>query len=279
MSLKFEKWSGAGNDFILVDLRNPQTAQSILASKRSPSEIARAVCRRTYSVGADGLIFLTSDPHGIAWDFYNADGSKAEMCGNAARCVGSYELRRSGESLVTVQTLSGPVVVKPAPGFSANGGGSVSVFLAPPVLKKESLSLGVPNGGVTNGVWIDSGVPHCVVALPEASKSAPPREFSRQLRTHAEFGDGGANVTYVFVQGSKVKAVTYERGVEDYTQACGTGALAAAFFLNHIERTPNASRVIVMPGGELMVSWIGPHVVLTGDAQRVCFGEFTQEAL
>ncbi|MBX9766070.1 MAG: diaminopimelate epimerase [Bdellovibrionales bacterium] len=276
MNLKFEKWTGTGNDFILVDLRESETEKVLASFKKSRAELAIAFSRRTQSMGADGLIFLT---HGeavvgdVAWDFYNADGSSAEMCGNAARCVGAYELRRSHRPVVSILTVSGAVSAKRAEGAN------VSVLMRFPILKKESHSLELSEDEVPIvGSWIDSGVPHFVIPLPELQQ-LPSREYSAALRAHPSFGLGGANITYVVQDERVTQAVTYERGVENYTQACGTGAIAAAFFVNLKSRTQGRARTLQMPGGLLDVSWTSDQAVLTGGARQICIGYLTPEAM
>lgn len=275
MNLKFEKWSGTGNDFILVDLRDVETKKALDSLKKSRAELAIALCRRTQSLGADGLIFLTEgqSPVGdVSWDFYNADGSIAEMCGNAARCVGAYELRKSGKATVSILTVAGPVSAKVDPS------GDISIFMRFPIVKQASHSLEPSSGEVPiGGAFIDSGVPHFVIPLPELQQ-LPSREYSETLRRHPSFGLGGANITYVVQADRTIQAVTYERGVEDYTQACGTGAIAAAFFLNLKSGTEGVARKLQMPGGTLDVSWTADQSVLTGGARQICFGYLTPEA-
>ena len=273
MNLKFEKWTGAGNDFILVDLRDPEAAKAFSVWQHSRSEFARTVCRRTQSVGADGLIFLTGAAGQVTWDFYNADGSEAEMCGNAARCVGSYELRRSGKKSANIATKAGLVSAS----FAGEARIAVAMTSISAIQERHQVRIS-ESEALLSGAWINAGVPHFVLGLSEKGQ-LPRREYSERIRRHSSFGPDGVNVTYVVTSEPENYAVTYERGVEDYTQACGTGALAAAFFLNIQERTSDRARLVRMPGGLLEVSWLQGRTILTGPARQICMGHLTEEAL
>lgn len=226
--ISFLKFSGAENSFFITE--DPQPAGF------SPKDIAKKV------EGSDGFIFLTSQgTQDYHWDFYNSDGSIAEMCGNAARCVLSYLNYKKGLSQVNIETLAGFVSVS---SMSTEDDYRVQINNVR-VLEKSKSVLG------EKGFWVNTGVPHFVIEKPLAQAR---RLSSRKIRAHKALGARGANVTYVEALSENfILAVSYERGVEDFTPACGTGALAAAAYF--YEKRPDEKEFfIAMPGGILCVT-------------------------
>jgi len=195
------KMSGAGNDFIL------------LRGAANPRSLARRLCPRRTSIGADGIIVLG----GLSFRYYNSDGSRA-FCANGCRCAAwyAYKSGRSGRSF-TLRTDAGPVGCR--------------------ITGKERVRIAMPEARIlrrvrANGfdaVCVDTGVPHAVVRVRGSElKGLPVRELGRALRFHPAFGRSGANVDFLAVTQGRAALRTYERGVEDETLACGTGAVAAA---------------------------------------------------
>lgn len=196
------------------------------------------------------------------WDFYNRDGSKAEMCGNAARAVAYFLLhsrknskrdpiKNQGPKLCRFKTQVGWVQ-----GKICGSGGLVEVrFPLKPKLRelKDVLS---PGGA---SIWgVDAGVPHFVVS-DFVNKS-----FAKKLRRKKYLNANGANVTFVHMRRKVLNAVTFERGVENFTASCGTGAIAAAAYFG---AGRNWIR-IQMPGGILEVKFESNQVVLRGKVQQ-----------
>ncbi|MBT3922596.1 MAG: diaminopimelate epimerase, partial [Nitrospina sp.] len=103
MAIQFTKMSGSGNDFIIIDNRDP------VIDDEKKVDFVRRVCDRKMSIGADGVIFVeNSDQADIKWDFYNDDGSSAEMCGNGGRCVARYAVEKKiAPAELTLETLAG----------------------------------------------------------------------------------------------------------------------------------------------------------------------------
>ena len=221
MDIMFSKMHGAGNDFIMIDDMEKRFAFSKTA--------IAALCARHRGIGADGLILLhpsTSAP--FAMDYFNADGGEAELCGNGARCAARFAHE---------QGLAGPVMR-----FETRAG----------VVDAEILEDGVRIGigtvhGLARSLRVASslqpvhygvcGVPHAVVIDDDAH--ALPRDefvaFARAMRHDPVFGAPGANVNVVSVTGARRCSYrTYERGVEDETLACGTGAVVISAVLMHV---------------------------------------------
>ena len=219
IAIDFYKMSGSGNDFILVDNR-----ANVIDAGVAP-ELARKLCRRKVSVGADGLILIENDDEvDFAWSFFNADGSKAEMCGNGGRCVARLAniLGISGPSLA-FRTLAGIIRAEVA-------GSRVKLQMTEPRDLRLDLELEL-NGQRFNTHFINTGVPHTVFILdgPELLAQQEVVGIGRKVRFHSQFAPAGTNVNFVALIGEQALAIrTYERGVEDETLACGTGATAVA---------------------------------------------------
>ncbi len=261
-SLEFTKLSGAGNDFIVIDLRSSKKS----LSQKKRKEIVRFVCERHYGVGADGLIFLEKakkSNNDFSWDFYNRDGSHAEMCLNASRCVVRYELQKKKN--VKFESIVGIVS-----GKSQGNDIQVELPIQKQKIKRLSLKTFDGKGHETDGYAVNSGVPHFVVHKKFSNLDSL-KHISSQLRFHKEFKKPGSNVTYWDGKGSTIKAVTFERGVEDFTLACGTGAVAVGMVFEAIyQKNPIT---VQMPGGKIKVQLKESSAIVTGPAELICEGE------
>lgn len=229
MKIKTHLISGAGNTFHIT------MAEDVSLPASEKKAIAREICNRQ---SADGFIFLHGDGEKYKWWFYNNDGSDAEMCGNATRCVGFYIKNLLGSPLDKwdLQTVAGNITIR---------------FVEKEIFKITMTA--IREGKSSHGFFCDTGVPHLVIEKEQLSVSAEQKEIARKLRNHIDFQPRGTNVTYVQLTSDpgKAKAVSYERGVEDFTAACGTGAVAAAFY-NLTKRGVRQTQV-EMPGGTLMM--------------------------
>ena len=271
--LAFEKMSGAGNDFIIVDHR-----QQKLALADQP-EFARKVCRRKFSVGADGLILLeTARDVDFQWRFYNADGSVAEMCGNGARCAARFAYRHglAGKKM-RFQTLAGTIEAE-----VLDDEESVSVRMTEPVdcLLERSFVLA---GREVVMASINTGVPHAVIFVDDTD--IPIKEWGREVRFHQMFGAAGTNANFIRLLDNQVLHVrTYERGVEDETLACGTGAVASAILAALQGRVDSPVQILTSGGDRLQVVFdlgdgTAQNVFLQGPARRIYEGQLTVESL
>ncbi len=277
--MRFTKMHGAGNDFVLIN----NMIERIPAEKMSAA--ARQICTRRLSVGADGVMFVDAPENGgdYRMRFYNADGSLGEMCGNGARCIAryGYENGLAGE-VQHIETTAGLVT-----------GWRVSERLYRVRLNDPSV-IDLSREAVVDGVGYECGyvelgcpgLPHAVVELDdwdEREENAL-RELGRALRYHPAFPKG-ANVTFVRKVGdNRLKAVTFERGVEDFTLACGTGCGATTTILTLRGLVSGTDTSIGMPGGTLSVTLTAGDgavrdIYLTGPTNIVCEGELTDEDL
>ena len=215
----FAKMEGAGNDFVIVDNRLHPVPEF------AKVKLVRDLCRRAQGIGADGMVFLENDPdYDFAWDFYNADGSRAEMCGNASRCVARFAhiFGLVDEREMVFRTAAGPIRAE----LTAAGARVRLPDVAPAKLFK-GVSAG-PAGPAFDAYLVNTGVPHAVVPVQDLGK-IDVANWGRALRRHECFGPAGANVDFMARSSQYGLAIrTYERGVEGETLACGTGATAAA---------------------------------------------------
>ncbi|MFQ5670434.1 MAG: diaminopimelate epimerase [Acidobacteriota bacterium] len=213
--LPFHKLSGGGNDFILIDAREP-------VAGLEPQALARLLCPRAHGVGADGLIVVSpASEADLALAYFNADGSRA-FCGNGTLCVARWAHQAAGlPAALRLETDQGVVPARVR-------GRRVEMEFRPPRGLRQGITL-EPAGMEGSGLFLDTGCPHLVVlvdALPD------PEVFlsqARRLRRHPGLGDAGTNVDFVMVEDPhRLRLWTFERGVEGETLASGTGCLAAA---------------------------------------------------
>ncbi len=243
MILEFTKMNGAGNDFILADNR----AGDI---RLTPDQIAQ-LCHRQRGIGADGLMLLVPCASGKAdwaWEFWNSDGSRAEMCGNGARCFARYIQRLSGATgNITFKTVAGIIT-------ASFQGERVTVNLTPPhsLRLNDQVTLST---GATAIHSLNTGVPHAVIFVPDADK-AMVDQSGAEVRYHAHFKPKGTNVNFAQVIGpNHIRVRTYERGVEGETLACGTGVSAAAMIASRVQGCTSPVKVLVQGGDTLEVSF------------------------
>jgi diaminopimelate epimerase len=242
MPIPFTKYSGCGNDFILIDNR-----QFCLSLKK---KVIQRLCHRQFGVGADGLIFLEQShlPNTkYCMKIFNSDGSEAEMCGNGLRCLAQYI--RSFESKADtffIQTMYQCLKVS----FTQN---LVNASMPPPsiitnkkiVVEKQEILL----------YCLDTGVPHAIHIVDDLEKDLL-FKIAPSIRFHSEFGTQGINVNFVKTIFDQALAIrTYERGVEKETLACGTGATASAIVAAAIFDIPSPITVYTKSDEVLTVSF------------------------
>jgi len=223
------KYSGNGNDFVMF----------IAQEKKDRSELAKKLCHRQNGVGADGLVVLL--PHkkyDFEWEFYNSDGSEADMCGNASRCVAHFAQEKGISKYDKAEFLTGAGVIR----ATINGMYVVSDMTEPDIIRDDV------EENRENWWLINSGVPHLVVVRDNIDDFDI--EQARTLRHKYN-----CNVNICKVDGDTMYVRTYERGVEDETLACGTG-MVACFIRNHKEgKVPDRMKVHPGSGDELYVSY------------------------
>jgi diaminopimelate epimerase len=285
--IPFMKFSGAGNDFIVVDNRD-----RLIDPKKMPAFV-NGVCRRHLSVGADGLIFLEkSRKYDFCWRFYNNDGGEASFCGNGARCVARYAylkriapktMKFEGHAGVIEAEVDGEQITVRVP---APTGIRLDVRLAITSYRRrktDTQPATEPDGMVLEGHAINTGVPHFVYFVPDTA-TAEVIGIGRPTRYHDAFQPAGTNVDFTqVVDQHTIQIRTYERGVEGETLACGSGALASALLAALVHKMESPITVIPLSRMPLRITFENhgerfSNLTLTGEARAVYEGQMRPEA-
>ncbi|MDZ7715576.1 MAG: diaminopimelate epimerase [Balneolaceae bacterium] len=270
--IPFTKIQGTGNDFIIIDNReNLVTIEQII-------ELAPKMCHRTFGIGADGIILLNnpSDPTlDYTMVYRNADGSNAGMCGNGARCLALFanDLEMGSELTFNVHK---------------------NIYKAK-IIDKENIQISFPMKTEVTELQIEGqptlyqshpGTEHVVLSIEQdlLENEEYLRATGKRLRNAEKFQPPGTNVNFMYGgSADSLKLQTYERGVEDLTLACGTGAIASALTWHHIQgnETLKNNCTVRVKGGELTVEFSYDkhnnkyqNIRLAGPAERVFSGEY-----
>lgn len=267
----FYKMQGSGNDFIVIDNR----AKTIPAADMH--RWAKTLCPHAFCIGADGIIFLEMDDSGQAatrWHFFNADGSRAEMCGNGSRCATLLAfLLGMAPAEHLMLTDAGAVHAQVFPEK-----GEVEVQLTPARDMALNFSLDL-DGQAWTAHFANTGVPHAVI-VSEDVKSLDVKGLGAKVRHHAHFAPAGTNANFIQVASrDELLLRTYERGVENETYACGTGAAASVAVAHALGLCESRARVTTSGGETLEIGVRGNDIFLRGKAQLVYKGEFCPAAL
>jgi len=268
--LSFWKMSGSGNDFIVVDDRSGRVAAA------ESADLARALCRRRFSVGADGLILLRKSRRAdFAWHFYNADGTEAAMCGNGGRCAARFAfLKGIAQEKMCFETGAGLIKAEVK-------GRRVKLQLPDPYGYRSKIP--VKAGGKARAPgFVVVGVPHAVVRVDDI-EAVPVQQWGKAIRRHGEFAPEGTNVNFYQPAGERrIRIRTYERGVEGETMACGTGSVATALVAAAEGRARSPVGLATRGGEELKVYFrrrgtVFREVYLEGEADFVYEGTTRDE--
>ena len=295
--LSIMKLVATGNDFLFINGIDPITENWPQLNR---SKLAKILCDRHFGVGADGLVIVERPADSIEnaqtplptykWDFYNSDGSSAEMCGNATRCFGRWIEKILDRSRAKLSTVAGIVEVTVFSSGRSSGrlsGPSTHVESLLPFVQTEGHRIVAHLGGRDYcAILLNTGVPHAVLAVDDLESTQNHLALIQAFRFHPDTGAKGANVTLIQALGpTHFKTVTFERGVEGFTLSCGTGVLAAAIAgvgyglksnVSLVEDYEAAGRyeksaTLDTPGGTLSVEILktGHGVLLAGSAEIV----------
>lgn len=278
MQLKFEKWNGLGNDFVIVN-----GAEEVIEDY---AKTAAEVCDRHFGIGADGLVILfPCDQEGIDFEMriFNSDGSEAEMCGNATRCIAKYIASNQLSDKKELRILTKAGVIIPALVDMADGSVGVRVNMGKPRLtpseipvisETEEMIVAQP---ITAGedtfymTTVSMGNPHCVIFVDDITKIAL-AEVGPKLETHERF-PRKINVEFAEVLDRKhIRMRVWERGA-GITLACGTGSCATIVAAVLNDKTERQAEII-LDGGTLHLDWAEEdgNVYMTGPATKVFTG-------
>lgn len=277
--MRFTKMHGAGNDFIIINNiieRIPEYKMGALAKK---------LCERRTSLGADGFMAVDNPSNGgdFKMRFYNSDGSLGEMCGNGARCIARYGYENDlAGNVQKIETTAGMVI-----GYRLDTR-KYKVKLND--ISRMDLDLDIDVDGKKYTVSYvelgNPGIPHAVVYIEGLADADRDElfELGRKLRYHKHF-EKGANVNFYDIVGEdQVVELTYERGVEDFTLACGTGTGSVVSVLTQQRKVSGNDVKVSVPGGELMIDIIKDgkdikDIFLIGPTNIVAEGEILDEDL
>jgi diaminopimelate epimerase len=267
--VSFSKYAGCGNDFVLFDHRCP-------FFPLHNQQLMKKLCHRQLGIGADGLIFLeTSSSADFKMRIFNADGSEAEMCGNGIRCLYKFIQQLGFQTKAyTIETMKRKLTI-------AASGDDVSVEMGIPTEIDWEVNLMI-EGQTKVAQHLDTGVPHAVLFV-ENLDLVDMIHLAPKIRYHPEFLPRGANVNFALMKSNDlIELRTYERGVEQETLACGTGAVATALAaakmfnlkspLSVLTRSKEQLRVWFERNGETF-----EQIIMSGPASLIYHGEIKIE--
>ena len=258
MEIAFTKYQGAGNDFVIIDNRD-------LKFPKNDTALILKMCDRRFGIGADGLILLENEKDfDFRMVYFNADGNQSSMCGNGGRCIVAFA-KKLGIILSTTSFIA------------IDGPHHAEIF------EDGQVALGMIDVNhveevQTNHFFLNTGSPHYVVVVKEMPNDLIAE--AQKIRNSARFKKEGVNVNFVTLgEENQIQIRTYERGVEDETLACGTGAVAAAIVAS---KFVNANQLLIdTQGGRLEVSFEDSYknVLLHGPAFKAFSGSYLVKAL
>lgn len=275
----FKKYSGAGNDFIL--LNKGENIDIDLSG-----ELIRNLCNRQKGIGADGLFILNnSEKSDFAAEFFNSDGNPGSLCGNGSRCLiknfgisencinNNINFEFNGSLFSGIVLENGNVVFN----FS-----DIEEF-------RDCFTIEI-DGQKINCFFINNGSPHVIIFVDrnenekvtffsEGLKSINVREIGKIIRNNSQFSPGGTNVNFVEIIDKCLHIRTFERGVEDETLACGTGSVASSLVAGYLNYLTSPVTVVPKSGDILEVNFVivnntFSNIKLTGPAELIFSGEF-----
>jgi len=264
MEITFSKLSGAGNDFIVIDNRE--------LSIHFTHQQINALCTRRTGIGADGLILIEpSKEYAFSMQYHNADGFPGSMCGNGGRCAAYF-----------ANTIGIPATSRNGYAFEANGNRYNAWITASETVRLQMLApKEFRNNLEIEGLVchaLNTGSPHAIIYISDL-QAANVTGTGGAIRHRTDFFPQGTNVNFIEITSPDSLSIrTFERGVEDETLACGTGAVAAALMSHHLGKiSARLVHVRVKSGDilEVQFSESMDEVFLTGPAKIVYKGSFT----
>lgn len=273
MGISFIKMNGCGNDFIIIDNRKKTILEKDL------SELAKKICKRRESLGADGILLLENSlQHDFKMRLFNSDGTEGEMCGNGARCIAEFAFKEGiANREMVFETLAGKIYATVRDQY-------VEVKLPDiyidQMTRNQSMTIDSEDFIYT---YLVLGVPHCVIFL---EKSLPEKDlfyYGKKIRFYKQYFPIGTNVNFVEVEGDHQLFVrTYERGVEEITLSCGTGSLSSAVVYS-LDKGKYPPFIVRTKGGNLEVNFVRDingikDIKLTGKVKMIARGELLSQS-
>ncbi|MDI6782669.1 MAG: diaminopimelate epimerase [bacterium] len=297
MNIPFSKFSGAGNDFIMIDNREQRitrdgiqvTGYAVQPKKLDLETFIIKVCKRGLSVGADGVILVEkSEVADFKMRYFNADGSEADTCGNGARCTARFAyLKGIALRKMRFETRAGIYDAE------ITEQDTIKVKMSDPGQPTLNILVAI-KAGTLKTHFINTGVPHVVVFVsdiiemqkrPTILSDLDVFNLGRELRYHPEFQLAGTNVNFVKIENKQTLRIrTYERGVENETLACGTGSIASTIVAYRLGKMVSPVAVQTQGGSILKIYFEVSadkitNVYLEGDARFIYEGILFDEAI
>ncbi|RZJ64166.1 MAG: diaminopimelate epimerase [Flavobacterium sp.] len=258
MEITFSKYHGTGNDFVMIDNRS-------LAFPKNDTKLVAQLCDRRFGIGGDGLLLLENDKDSdFRMVYFNADGNLGSMCGNGGRCLVAF-----AQHLGVIEDTA-EFIASDGPHYANISDGFISLQM------KDVDSVNVQ----PNYIFLDTGSPHHIEIVDDL-KNFDVKTRGAEIRYGELYGQAGSNINFVKPEADGSFSVrTYERGVEDETLSCGTGATAVAIAMNVLGKTTSDRIKINVQGGTLEVSFTKDNgtftdVFLIGPATFVFNGEIS----
>jgi len=257
MNLEFYKYQGAGNDFILLDNRKEQIKLS--------QEQIESLCDRHFGIGADGLMLLNSHwEHDFEMVYFNSDGKEGSMCGNGGRCIVRFAFDLG-------------IIENDTEFIATDGKHHAHVNEDKHLVKLKMIDVNKLSIN-ENETFLNTGSPHHI-SFEKNIDQIDVNNKGKEIRDSKQYAPNGTNVNFVEYLPDTIKVRTFERGVENETLACGTGAVASAISVAAKYKTEEQPLKIEMPGGTLFVyfnqvsNFIYNNIWLEGPANRVFKGQ------
>ena len=255
MQIQFYKYQGTGNDFVMIDNRTN-------TFPKNNTKLIEFLCDRRFGIGGDGLILLENhEKYDFTMVYYNSDGSTSTMCGNGGRCIVAFAKRLG--------------IIETEAHFEASDGYHFAKF-ENNLIALQMIDVTEVKHFSTHD-YVYTGSPHHVQLVSDL-KDFDVKNTGKMLRHSDLYDASGCNINFVAQENTDTFSVrTYERGVEDETLSCGTGATAVAIAMHATEKT-TANRIhINVLGGKLTISFdveknIYKNLFLTGPAEFVFAG-------
>ena len=254
--ITFYKYQGTGNDFVIIDNRQ-------LSFSKNDTKLIKQLCDRRFGIGADGLILLENHHDAdFRMVYYNSDGNPSTMCGNGGRCIVAFA-KEIGviQNEATFEAVDGMHEAKIV--------NDIVHLKMQDVAKIEEKQ---------EHLFLNTGSPHHVEFAKDLQQ-LDVKTAGAAIRYSGLYGKEGSNINFVALDGDNVTMRTYERGVEDETLSCGTGATAVAIAMYHLEKVKSNTVNLTVPGGKLQVTFEKngsgyKNVFLIGPAKKVFTGEW-----
>lgn len=254
--LKFSKYHGRGNDFILIDDQNKTFSHS--------KQFIEQLCHRHFGIGADGIILLQkSEKADLRMRIFNCDGNEASSCGNGLLCLLTFarDQKILDKYEISIETMDRIV-------YAQKQKDLYSINMGAPLRLELNHKLALSDREILCHL-VDTGVYHAVVFVDDLEKTLV-EKIGKEIREHKDFSPGGINVNFVQRKKTATRVRTYEKGVEAETLSCGTGACAVGVVSTKLYNDPN--HTISFSKGDLSISYAKDTIHMKGSATFIFSG-------